>query len=234
MKMLVSDYDDTFHIDDNDILENIKLVKQFMKNHLFVIATGRGYQTFTNEKDQYSLDYHYLIINHGATILKKDKIIYNKPIDYLTKEKLIEDLKQKEITYLFSCFELEGVAIDSKEVTKIHARYNSKEEAKYIKGILDSKYGNKVNTYLVCQEKAVEIISCETDKSKAIGFIASKEHIPKNNIYTIGNSYNDIEMIKEFRGFAIKDSVSEVKSQAIAEYRSVSLLINDIMRGKYE
>lgn len=232
--MLISDYDDTFYINDNDILENIKLVKQFMENHLFVIATGRGYQSFIDEKNKYSIDFHYLIINHGATILKKDKIIYNKPIDYLTKEMLIKDLKQKEITYLFSCFELEGVDISSKKITKIHARYKSAEDANYIKSILDSKYQDKVNTYLVCHEEAIEVVSCEVDKSKAIDFIANKEKIQKNDIYTIGNSYNDIEMIEKFKGFAIKNSVIRVKEQAITEYRSVSLLISDIMRGKYE
>lgn len=232
--MLISDYDDTFYINGSDILENIKLVKQFMENHLFVIATGRGYQSFIEEKNRYSIDYHYLIINHGATILKKDKIIYNKPIDYLTKEMLIKDLKQKDITYLFSCFELEGVDISSKKITKIHARYKSAEDANYIKNILDSKYKDKVNIYLVCHEEAVEVVSCEVDKSKAIDFIANKEKIRKNDIYTIGNSYNDVEMIEKFKGFAIKNSVVKVKEQAIAEYRSVSLLISDIMRGKYE
>ncbi len=50
MKLLVSDYDDTFHINDSDISKNIKLVKQFMENHLFVIATGRSYPSFVIEK----------------------------------------------------------------------------------------------------------------------------------------------------------------------------------------
>ena len=231
MKMLVSDYDDTFYINDSDISKNIKLVKQFMENHLFVIATGRSYPSFVIEKNRYSIDYHYLIMNHGATIIKKDKMIYNKSLDYLTKEELVKDLKRKEITYLFSCFQLESVDIRSKKITKIHARYQSKEEANYIKNILDNKYQNKVNTYLVCQEEAIEVVSCEVNKSIAIDFIANNEKIAKDNIYTIGNSYNDIEMIEKFKGFSIENSVSSVRVHAIAEYDSVSSLISDIMSG---
>ena len=58
--------------------------------------------------------------------------------------------------------------------------------------------------------------------------------IAKDNIYTIGNSYNDIEMIEKFKGFSIENSVPSVRVPAIAEYDSVSSLINDIMRGQYE
>ena len=43
MKFLISDYDLTYDI---DIKTNIEKTKEFMKNNLFSIATGRTYQGF--------------------------------------------------------------------------------------------------------------------------------------------------------------------------------------------
>ena len=42
-KMLVSDYDQTFYLNDKDIIENINAVREFReKGNIFVIATGRS------------------------------------------------------------------------------------------------------------------------------------------------------------------------------------------------
>lgn len=46
MRLLASDYDDTFYLSDEGIKNNILKVKEFMKNNIFVIATGRSYQEF--------------------------------------------------------------------------------------------------------------------------------------------------------------------------------------------
>ena len=54
----------------------------------------------------------------------------------------------------------------------------------------------------------------------------------KKTIYTIGDGYSDINMIKEFNGFAMKNSVEELKKLDIKKYDSVSELIYDITEEK--
>ncbi len=74
-KILVSDYDGTFYINEDDIKNNIKKVKEFRnKNNIFVIATGRSYYDFEKKLDKYPFKYDYLILNHGATRNKKKNI----------------------------------------------------------------------------------------------------------------------------------------------------------------
>ena len=71
--MLVSDYDQTFYINDEDIKKNKIIINKFReKGNFFVIATGRSYDDFMKKKNEYSVEYDYLIINHGATILDKE------------------------------------------------------------------------------------------------------------------------------------------------------------------
>lgn len=78
-------------------------------------------------------------------------------------------------------------------------------------------------------ENSVEIISNEINKSKAIDLLLNRLNILKENVYTIGDGYSDIEMIKDFNGYAMKKSVVELKEVAKKEYDSVSELINEIM-----
>ncbi len=52
-KFLVSDYDGTFHTDDESIKNNIEKVKTFRNNgNIFAIATGRSFYDFTKLLDK--------------------------------------------------------------------------------------------------------------------------------------------------------------------------------------
>ena len=47
MKVLVSDYDKTFYVNEFDIKKNIKTVQEFRNlGNIFIIATGRSYLDF--------------------------------------------------------------------------------------------------------------------------------------------------------------------------------------------
>ena len=82
-KIIISDYDQTFYINDEDIERNKVAVSEFEeKGNLFIIATGRSYLDFKNKVEAYNINYNYVILNHGATIIdSNDNIIYNFTID---------------------------------------------------------------------------------------------------------------------------------------------------------
>lgn len=229
--MLVSDYDQTFYLSDDDIEANKNSVERFRnEGNIFVIATGRSYFDFKNKLDLYNFAYDYVILNHGATVLDKDdNIIVNYSIDNNIINNIKEDLRIAKTIRQFNCSGLESrVDFDYKNLTKIHAKYNSREEAMAINELINNKYSNYVTSYYV-NTNSVEIISNKTNKSIAINNLIDKLNILKDNVYTIGDSYSDIDMIKDFKGYAMKESVNELKQVAIKEYDSVSNLINDLM-----
>lgn len=122
-----------------------------------------------------------------------------------------------------------NVSFDHKNLTKIHVKYNSKEYALNKANYVNNKYGNYVKAYYVSTD-SVEIISNKTNKALAIYWLIKfYNNINKDNVYVIGDSYSDIEMVKEFKGYCMKDSVSELKSIANKEYSSVSGLIKEII-----
>lgn len=230
-KIFVSDYDQTFYLNDDDIEKNKIAIKKFReKGNVFVIATGRSYFDFKNKSDLYNIYYDYVIVNHGATILdKNNNIIYNFSINNEIIGDLKQDLEIDKSIKTFCCSELESrVDFNYKNLTKIHAKYNDIETAMKINDKINNKYNKYIKAYFVTGN-AIEIISKKTDKCLAIDLLLKDLGIDKKYVYTIGDGYSDIEMIRNFNGYCMKESVNELKNIAKKEYESVSDLINEIM-----
>ena len=229
-KLLVSDYDQTFYINDEDIEKNKIAVNEFRKKeNIFVIATGRSYADFMKKKNKYNIECDYLIINHGATILdQKDNIIFNEKIPNEILESLKLDLHIENSERNFCCSILESrVEFEHKNLTKIHVKYNDLEYSNKILKKLEEKYNGFLNSYLV-SGNSIEIISKNANKSKAIKLLSKEIEIGQEKIYTIGDGYSDIEMVKDYNGYAMKESVDGLKNVALEEIDSVSDLIRKI------
>lgn len=103
-KIIVSDYDQTFYIDDNDIENNKISVNKFMSDgNIFVIATGGSYKSFNEVLDLYNINYNYLILNHGLIILdNKNNILLNVYINKKIIQNLLKDLEiDKSIRHFY-------------------------------------------------------------------------------------------------------------------------------------
>lgn len=230
-KMLVSDYDQTFYLNDEDMELNKRGVLEFQKkNNLFVIATGRSYFDFHNKLDVYHFSYDYVILNHGATIVNRaNDVLFNTSLNNSIISELKKTLKLEESISYFCCSGLESrVSFEHQDLTKINVKYKSYEFAMDMVEVVNHKFSQYVNAYYVNNE-SIEIISIDTHKARAIYEVMKENHITKENVYTIGDGYNDIEMIKEFNGYSMKDAVKELKDSAIGEVSSVSDLIKIIM-----
>lgn len=229
-KILVSDYDQTFYINDEDIQKNKIAVNKFRKQgNMFIIATGRSYKDFIKKREQYNIKCDYVIINHGATILDKDdNIIFKSIIPNEILDNLKMDLHIENTEKHFCCSLLESrVGFEHKNLTKVHVKYSNLEYSNEIQRKLEEKYGDILNIYYV-SGNSIEIISKNTNKSKAIKLLSEKLKIGQDEIFTVGDGYSDIQMVKDYKGYAMKESVAELKKIAIEEVDSVSNLIEKI------
>ncbi len=229
-KILVSDYDKTFYINDLDIKKNISYVKKFRSNNnLFIIATGRSYLDFKKKACHYNIEYDYVFLNHGSTIIDKDdNVLYNFPIKNTNIKLLKKDLELEKSIEYFCCSKLDSrVEFEHDNLTKIAVRYLPLAGISKIKEKIDNTYLN-INSYLV-SSNMLEIISNKTNKSNAIKILINDLKLNDVLVYTIGDSYTDINMVKDFNGYCMKDSVQELKNVSIKEYKSVSELIKEII-----
>lgn len=234
-KVLVSDFDKTFYLNDEDIKNNIVAVNKFRNNkNIFVIATGRSFFDFKKAVSKYKLEYDFAIINHGATILDKDdNIISNFSIDNDIIKEIMDDLELKNSINSFFCSCLDSrVSEYHNNITKINIHYSSDEIATRINDLINEKYSSYVNSHHINKEK-IEIVSNESSKYKAVNLLLVNYKLNENNIYTIGDGYSDIDMVNNYNGFCMVNSVNEIKNVARYQYNSVSDLINDILNDKY-
>ena len=66
------------------------------------------------------------------------------------------------------------------------------------------------------------------DKSSTIDYLKKDLNLNTNNIYVIGDSDNDYEMIKKYNGVALDSSCQKVLDIATKVYSSVSDYIKEI------
>jgi len=78
-------------------------------------------------------------------------------------------------------------------------------------------------------ERLLEIVPSSADKASAVDILRKKLQIDNKNIYTIGDGYTDIEMIRLYNGCCMKHSVSALKQLGVKEYESVSVLVNELI-----
>lgn len=234
-KVLVVDYDRTLFINNDDMLNNINSINKFRENgNIFIIATGRTYNSLKKEIDKYNIEYDYLILNHGSLVIKKDKsTLFHYKIDRNILFDITNYLsKYKPKSVMYSYYTEDTSNINNPDISKITIEFQKDIET-FKKVMMDvvKKYNNKLNIYFT-QNFEIEIISKETNKSKAIDLLMKKVNFKKENIYTIGDSYTDIEMINDYNGSCMEKSIDILKNNKnIKKYSSVSVLIKDILNS---
>ena len=229
-KILISDYDLTFFINEEGIKKNIAAVKEFRnQGNLFVIATGRSYDSIKKHAKKYGFSYDYCILNHGATIIDShDNILYNNPIDNNLLMNLFDILDLENAKKYFCCHKLKEIhdTTNLTDITKVNVLYESFAKTKEINKKINND--NDFITY-INRRKTLEVVSSSTNKFCAIKKLIQMKNLNSYQVYTIGDGYSDINMIKKYNGFAIKGAIEEVKEIATKEYSNVSNLIEDII-----
>ena len=90
MKILVSDFDNTLF--NYNYKQNVKAINEFVdEGNIFVIATGRGYDSLKNDLDK-DLKYSYLICNDGAMLYDDKRLIYFREMNFEVIKDVFERL----------------------------------------------------------------------------------------------------------------------------------------------
>lgn len=227
-KLLVSDYDGTFFVNNEDLMKNIEAVDTFRKaGNLFVFATGNNYHVFSKVVEMEKVGYDYLILDHGSLIIDRNINIIN--CHYISEqvvENIVSDLADNGLKVKL-CNLWDDDVKSNCNITKISTWIKDFERAKEITLHIKERFGNFVNAYTMIFDdmNIVEIISGEIDKNRAIKVLANKLGIRHDDIYTVGNGYNDIEMITEYNGYCMEKSVEELLTVCPNKVQSVSELI---------
>lgn len=227
MKLLISNYGGTLKPNIKDLKINLKIVREFMrKGNLFCIATKRPYLSIKREICIYDIPYDYLICNNGSVILNRcDKVVH---ASYIEPEN-VEDIKRIITNYGFEAnlYDEYGQVTDVNRTIDIDT---------YIKNIFPNQKMEKeiMNTsqQLLLYRKLYHLcLKYKTNKAEAINKLLELENIDieKNDIITVGDSFSDIEMLREYNGHKVLHSYPFIYGKGIKTCFEVKTLVKSIM-----
>lgn len=234
MKLLSSDYDLTLNCFDYDLRLNLLALKKFrMNNNIFLLNTGRPYNSIKSEIDNHKIAYDYLSCCDGNLLLNSDdKVIFATNLS----DEILKDLQL--LSEEFPMIDVRPILYNG-NILEYEVRFPSKDKKLYMALVkLCSKYNLCVkdfSTYsldgLNLRRNAVYYL-CDKNVSKATStqLVANIENIDKSSIWTIGDHHNDVEMVKEFNGWTLPWGKKTVKEVSDGVCLSVASLVKKISR----
>ena len=235
MKLFVTDYDGTLFIDEINLAINRKKLLELHKlGFIITISTGRSFKSIRKQLEEHNLYYDYIHCADGSIIYdNKDNLINFFEIEHSIVNEILK-LKEKAI--------IEDIQISYPlEYKNI---YNKNDKIAGINLVIKSELIDKnfVLEFMNLKEKypnynflfydhgdyAYLCVKKEyVNKACAIKFMQDLLQISKDNIYVIGDSFNDLEMIMEYNGVSIIGN-SDVNKKSKKVYHQVYEYVNDI------
>ena len=231
MKIIGSDYDGT--LNHGGIDENKKnAIKKWRKaGNVFSVISGRCIQELLElyEKNDFSCD--YLIAANGAVILKPDgeivsEIRCNADLAKPLLEKLFESgcdfghvqsdvhfhvHSGKEPAKEDDTYTLENMP-RIKYFNQISTMLETAEEAERVTAIVAENFGEFLNP--LQNGRCIDIVRKDINKAKGLYLLMDIYGAKPEDIIAVGDNINDLDMIKEFRSYAMANGVDAVKKEA--------------------
>lgn len=223
MKLLSTNYDDTLYRFKFELVHiNIPALKRFReKGNKLLINTSRPYKSIRKEIDKFSIPYDYLSCFSGRILYDKDgNVIYKCSMEPIEELKQLEE-KYEDLTVLEHYFQgsLIGYEISTKK-TKNH-----KQKLKDINSICEkNNLECKDITPNVAYRKGKELYlrSKKFNKATPVSTVSELESIKPKDIYAIGISEEDSQVLKAYQGFTLPFN-SSVEARARAEKECISV-----------
>lgn len=259
MKILFSDFDGTL-VDGNQplSLKNKEKMQELQNaGHLVVICTGRNITEYQRDEHLFHFPFDYLVLNNGGHIVDKNyQTIYEKVIDKEVGVDILNHLiTHKNIWSFFADGKRmygyrDGITIDhGKDGQEIHedfvASYQQADHFQIIcfhqedQGITDSqkcydyikeKYSEQVEPFFNLHYVDVAPSGCSKGKGVAKLLELIDEDI--DEVYAIGDSYNDLPMIQEADyGYTFHYANEKIKKETKYHVNYVYEVIDDMLGG---
>lgn len=239
IKLFLTDLDGTLLVRGQTVsTKNIQAVKDMIKaGVIFSIATGRMYQA--SIKIAKALEVDVPIITYNGALIKtvNGEIIYEDCLEPEIVAEITEFCQQQNwhlhnysedklyfaehndlaISYE-EALDIKGEAVGwqrmktlTMNVPKLLSMTHNREETFERIEILKSKFGDKVNV-TSSKTNYVEIFKPNVSKAEATKILAKRFNIPIENVMAIGDSYNDLPMLKSAgHSVAMGNAADEVK-----------------------
>ena len=106
--------------------------------------------------------------------------------------------------------------------------FDTNEQAQEYCDTLNARYGTYINA--LRNNNCVDVPMAGFDKTVGLRHFLEALHIPPEQAVTVGDNCNDVQMIRAFSGYAVKNGVPELKAAAHGVVDSVAALIDQLLQ----
>ncbi len=230
--LLVSDFDNTYYLGDILTYYNNHKIKEFIeKENIFAFATLRSYKIMRQKIKQLNLIFNYLSLCNGSVLLDNN-------LNLLFEQLISDDIVLKILNILKNYKgHVSTDLVDSKdEITendcvRISIRvWNPIVKSDILKE-LKSIEGIQIKTDFFHNIFLIHVLNGSANKANNVRLIADIEKIDKENIFTVGDSKDDLKMIETFTGFSSILGNLSCRKASQKTILSVGKLAEDIEKG---
>ena len=227
MKILASDFDLTLYVDEVDVVsKNVDAIRHFMRcGNLFCIVTGRNYSSIKVLLEKYQIPYHYLMCQDGAKIFDYNDYCFSTV--YLAREKInkvLEVIKK----YPFSYYLDDGYNQTENMDDCVKVVVEITDHALVEEMLLELK---DIDVYSYISREHVNIIDSSVNKKLALEKVLVHADCSRDDLYVIGDSINDLEMIDSFHGAVMESHSSELDSLTLKKYATLYQYIEELEKN---
>ena len=243
--------------DENELEENMAAVAKWRATgNLFAFATGRSINGLTYDRHVTGIKFDYLIgLNGGIIVNAQDEIIFRELIEPAIAKKIVELIKNRALEWFSVTDGLQGYhpavvnwRIDDElwhqlgiketfslpleealanPVAMIAVEMPSSEEAIAFASLVNETFAGHVSAF--SNVNNVDIGASGLSKATGLAHIAKLHGIDENDVFGMGDSYNDVPMFETFHGFTLPEVNDEIKALADKVYPTVNAAIEDVI-----
>lgn len=246
MKILASDYDGTLRTEEMVDCNDIHAIQEFRKaGNLFGLVTGRSMESIQKEVEVNQIEFDFIVANNGGVIYDRDfhqlqclYMDFNKALDIIAYIKTLDcvsyvindgfyrykfSVDENQIDHKYGNMadtsEREEDILDRGKISQLVISLNDALLAEEIARYINANFIGYAIAYV--NVHCVDIVPAGVSKADGLYFIEQHMGLNHDDVYVIGDSFNDISMIEEFHGCAMAHARSAITS--LAEHVFISM-----------
>lgn len=243
--ILFSDFDNTlsFMNEEWKTRKNLEAIKKWRSaGNQFCITTGRSYRSVTEQLPEIKELCDYYIVDSGSIILSKNneliKAFYFEPAVVTGIINYSKNFSEVPVAYYYVPGS-EDADYKTENVTKLRLWFKDtnllNQAAEEIRKnfpvfAFTLAIGMPTHPALIGKNGFVEIIPIGFGKSNAIKQLIQEETISPEEVITVGDGFNDFEMIRDFDGYVIANSELARTYKELKATSSISSLVEFLLQ----
>ena len=246
-KLLASDFDGTIG-DDEQLVKDAAAIARFRAaGNYFGLVSGRNSDALAWCRDWAKLEVDFLLADNGGTCHIDGKPLFcveaaaeaMLPLcDYLMAKKTkliaVNRVDGTDMIYYKHSdgreeYDPRRVFWRARKFSEISAYFATVEICHAV-----SREVNDIFPHLdaLPNGRCLDIVPRGSGKNVGVGLIAKRLGVANEDVYTVGDNFNDLSMIRAYKGYAVANAHPDVQKQApMGTIASVEALIERLMKG---